>query len=123
MLTLAHEIICSDEDQIIADYLILGYTDSLDLVVYIRSHDAEKGCSKYVVAAFVEKEDAYYLAHRLNTSMKELPAVLAQEFDNDIINADRDQVSDMFKDIVEFLSDNKCRYKIVSSPRSLESLG
>ena len=55
--------------------------------------------------------------------MKELPAVLAKEFDNDIINADRDQVSDMFKDIVEFLSDNKCRYKIVSSPRSLESLG
>lgn len=120
MLILEHEILCSDEDQIVADYLSVGYNNAFCLVVYIESHHAETGNKKYTIAAFVEKEDAYSLAHRLNTSMKELPAIIAEAFDYNLINASRRQVNDTFKEIVEYLCDNKCPYKIVQSPRSLD---
>ncbi|MCH5335479.1 MAG: hypothetical protein J1D86_06740 [Alistipes sp.] len=120
MLILEHEILCSDEDQIVADYLSVGYNNAFCLVVYIESHHAETGDKKYTIAAFVEKEEAYSLAHRLNTSMKELPAIIAEAFDYNIINASRRQINDIFKEIVEYLQDNKCHYKIVQSPRSLD---
>lgn len=119
-MMLESEILCSDEDQIVADYLCVGYNNSFSLVVYIESHNAETCHSKYIVAAFVEKDEAYSMARQLNTSMKELPAIIAEEFNYDIVNASRMQVNDVFKDIVEYLCDNRIHYKIIASPRSLE---
>lgn len=119
-MILDYLISCSDEDQIVADYLSVGYNNSFSLVVYIESSNAETGQNKYIVAAFVEKEEAYSLARQLNMSMKELPAMIAEEFDYDIVNASQMQISDAFRDIVEYLCDHRIHYKVIVSPRSLE---
>lgn len=119
-MVLECEILCSDEDQIIADYLCVGYNNSFRLVIYIESHHARTNRKRYLAAAFVEKEDAYALAHRLHVPMTGLPDALAKEFDYDIVNASRAQVGDAFQEMIDFLCTHRIPYKISTSPDSLE---
>lgn len=113
-LILSQWIMSTDDDQPIVDDLVVGYDDKLNLVVRLISTDYEEKDGRSSVSAIVSKDEAYKLAKRLSLKMTELPARIAECFEDygEIVNSSFRDASRCFAEIVDAFVDEKCRYTI-----------
>lgn len=113
-LMLEQWIMSTDEDQPIVEDVVVGYDDKLNLVVRLICTDyEEEGCNSSV-SAIVNKDGAFKLAKRLSLKMTELPARIAECFEEygEIVNSSFSDASRCFCEIIEAFVDEKCRYSI-----------
>lgn len=104
----------SDEDQPIVMDMYVGFNISDRLVICVDLHDydePEYNCSTAVV---VNPEDSHSMAHHHRVKHSALPGVIADCMGEwgEIINPTFTQVRDCFKEIIECLLDEGCRFRI-----------
>lgn len=105
----------SDDDQPIVADLTVGYhRESNDLIILLSYTDYEEPEYNCATWAIVKKDEALKLARRLKVSMPGLPRFIydCMEEWRDIINPSTHDVKGCFKEILDCLVDEKCRYTL-----------
>lgn len=107
-------IMGSDDDQPIIQEIYVGFDNRDRLIVSIDNIDYEDrryNCSTWVV---LDKDEAELLARRLKVKYYRLPIFISECMEDwrEIINADFTQVKACFKEIIECLLDEGCRFCI-----------
>lgn len=105
----------SDDDCAAVEDIYAGYDESLDLVVLLEHTDydcPEYDCRTYAV---VGKDEAFELAKRLGVPMTRLPDVIGDSSGEGYrytVNPTLRQTQDRFKEILEYLVAEKCRFRL-----------
>lgn len=104
----------SDDDCPIVEDLFVGYDKAFNLIIMVAHTDYCEPQYNCTTCAIINKDEAAKLAKRLQISMKQLPGFIRDSMDEyrDIVNATFSQVRDCFKEIIECLIDEKCRFRI-----------
>lgn len=115
-LFLLSYIFSSDDDGDCIEDIYAGYDDKFNLVVLIEHMDSnypEHNCCAY---AIINKDDSYLLAKQKKVAMTDLPSTISRSIADeyyDIANPSVKQTQRCFREILDCLDYDKCRYKLV----------
>lgn len=112
-------VMSSDEDQMIVEDVLIGFDKNLNLLVELKHSNYEEKEYSSSIFMCMEEEEAYNLARRLHTSLHELPTVIGDFFGekySGYVNPCCYDVHTCFKEILDFLLDYGCHYRIVEQP-------
>lgn len=114
-LFLSQHTFCSDDDCPVVEEIFVGYNESLDLIVLLEHTDYDKPENNCCTYAKIKKANAFKLAKRLRASMTELPGIINDSMEEyaDIINPTPGQARDCFRDILNRLSYEKCKFQLI----------
>lgn len=108
-------IMWSDPDQPKVMDLFAGFNVRNEMVVTCDYTDYEATEYNCATAAVVDKDDVEKMARRHNVKYSEVPYFISQNMDEwrEIVNPSIFEVMDCFKDIMERLVEEGCRYRII----------
>lgn len=108
------QIMNSDDDQPIIMEIIAGFNLSGQLVICVDLYDYEEPEYNCSTAVVVNLEDSRKMARHHRVKHNQLPKFISERMEEwgDIINPTFTQVRDCFKEIIECLLDEGCRFKI-----------
>lgn len=112
-------VMCSDEDQMIVEDIWIGYDRELNLLVELRYTNYEEREYSHSIFMCMGEEEAYGLAQRLHTSLHGLPHLIGNIFGEKYkgyVNPCCYDVHTCFKEILDFLLDYGCHYRIMERP-------
>lgn len=107
-------VMSSDEDQPIVMDIYVGFTMRDELAISVDLHDYEEPWYNASTAAIVNVDDAQNMARHHKIKYENLPRFISDCMEEwrEIINPDFRQVKDCFKEIIECLLDERCRFRI-----------
>ena len=114
MLALEELLIETDPDLPIVVAIVIGFDDNANLIIEYEKTDYDISENSYKRQVTVNKEEAYNLAKKLNSSLTELPKVIAEEFAiKPFCETVPSQASALFKQIMKYFDNNRTAYKLV----------
>lgn len=114
-LILPRYVYSSHDDYNPVESIYAGFDEKFNLIVIMEHTDYEAqeyNCASYAV---IDKEDAYRLAQRLDVTLMQLPDMVAASVNNEFFEIDNPRLRDVeecFKEILECLVDEKCRFQL-----------
>lgn len=113
-LFLLDNIYNSDEDADIVEDIYMGYDQSMNLNIVLEHSDYSEPQYNCLVYAEINKDEAYELAKRLHVPMTHISDAIKTSIGNykHIVNPSLNQTRDCFKQILDFIADNNCRYRV-----------
>lgn len=107
-------IYTSDEDADMVEDIFVGYDPMMNLNVVLEHSDYSEPQYNCFICAEINKDDAYELAKRLHVKMTQISEAFRASIADytHLVNPTLSQTRDCFKELLDFIADNNCRYKI-----------
>lgn len=103
----------------IVESVLIGYDRNFNLLFELRHTDYNEPEYSSSIFMCMEEEEALLLAQRLDTSLHELPKIIGRRFYrkySTYVNPCYYDVHTCFSEMLDFLLDYGCHYRIVEQP-------
>lgn len=111
----SRSVMWSDEDHPVVYYVSVGFNPRHQLMVAVDRCDDINAAYECSTAAVVDSDDAAAMARRHRVRYSELPGFIAgcMEEWRELRNPGRREIRKCFREILECLLDERCRFEIV----------
>ena len=113
MLTLEEPLIETDPDLTLAATMVIGFDDNVNLALEYRVTDCNIPLETRIKYVSVDKENAYVLAKKVNTTLTKLPSYICRRFGKrPLCETAPSEARALFGKILDFYNYHGIRYQL-----------